>query len=85
MEAALRYAIENKSKSVTVVHKGNIMKFTEGSFRNWSFECAETQFAITPTLGINGKKPKSQGVNRLPMRAGRGAQGRTNFGQRCDC
>lgn len=45
MTAAIEYALENKRKSVTVVHKGNIMKFTEGAFRNWCFECAETQFA----------------------------------------
>jgi len=43
--AALRYAIEQKRKSVTVVHKGNIMKFTEGAFRNWVFALAEKEFA----------------------------------------
>jgi len=39
--AALNYAIEHKKKSVTIVHKGNIMKFTSGSFRNWSYELAK--------------------------------------------
>ena len=43
--AAIRYAIEQKRKSVTVVHKGNIMKFTEGAFRNWAFALAEKEFA----------------------------------------
>jgi len=43
--AALQYAIQNKRKSVTIVHKGNIMKFTEGAFRNWCYQLAEREFA----------------------------------------
>jgi isocitrate dehydrogenase len=43
--AAVQYAIVNKRKSVTIVHKGNIMKFTEGAFRNWSYQLAEREFA----------------------------------------
>lgn len=42
--AAIRYAIEYRRKSVTFVHKGNIMKFTEGSFRDWGYELADTLF-----------------------------------------
>src|SRR3984957_9073095 len=42
--AAIRYAITFKKKSVTFVHKGNIMKFTEGSFRDWGYELADTLF-----------------------------------------
>ena len=42
--AAIRYAIDNARKSVTFVHKGNIMKFTEGAFRNWGYEVAEREF-----------------------------------------
>ena len=42
--AAIRYAIDNARKSVTFVHKGNIMKFTEGAFRNWGYEVAEQEF-----------------------------------------
>jgi isocitrate dehydrogenase len=45
--AAIEYALANKRKSVTIVHKGNIMKFTEGGFRNWSYELAEKEFAGT--------------------------------------
>ncbi len=45
VRAAIRYAIANKQKSVTIVHKGNIMKFTEGAFRNWGYELAEREFA----------------------------------------
>jgi isocitrate dehydrogenase len=42
--AAIEYAIANKRSSVTIVHKGNIMKFTEGAFRNWSYALAEREF-----------------------------------------
>ena len=43
--AAVEYAIANQRKSVTIVHKGNIMKFTEGAFRNWCYALAEREFA----------------------------------------
>lgn len=42
---AIRYAIENNRKSVTLVHKGNIMKYTEGSFRDWGYEVATQEFS----------------------------------------
>jgi isocitrate dehydrogenase len=42
--AAVEYAIANQRKSVTIVHKGNIQKFTEGAFRNWSYALAERDF-----------------------------------------
>ncbi len=41
---AIQYAIDNKRKSVTLVHKGNIMKFTEGAFRDWGYELAKAEF-----------------------------------------
>jgi isocitrate dehydrogenase len=44
--AAIEYAIANRRKSVTIVHKGNIMKFTEGAFRNWCYELAEREFPM---------------------------------------
>lgn len=44
VRAAIRYAVEHKLPSVTLVHKGNIMKFTEGSFKNWGYELAEREF-----------------------------------------
>ncbi len=44
VRAALKYAIDNNRKSVTFVHKGNIMKFTEGAFRDWGYELAKTEF-----------------------------------------
>ncbi|HET9952462.1 MAG TPA: NADP-dependent isocitrate dehydrogenase [Candidatus Eisenbacteria bacterium] len=43
--AAIEYAVRHKRKSVTFVHKGNIMKFTEGAFRNWGYALAEREFA----------------------------------------
>lgn len=43
--AAIDYALENGHKTVTLVHKGNIMKFTEGGFKNWGYELAETEYA----------------------------------------
>lgn len=41
---AIQYAIANKRKSVTIVHKGNIMKFTEGGFRDWAYDLAKKEF-----------------------------------------
>ena len=41
---AIQYAIDNKRKTVTIVHKGNIMKFTEGAFRDWGYEVAKSEF-----------------------------------------
>lgn len=45
IRAAIEYAIANGRTSVTIVHKGNIMKFTEGAFRNWGYALAEREFA----------------------------------------
>ena len=44
VRAALNYAIQENRKSLTIVHKGNIMKFTEGAFKNWGYEVAEKEF-----------------------------------------
>ena len=44
IRAAIRYALEDKRKSVTLVHKGNIMKFTEGAFKNWGYKLACDEF-----------------------------------------
>ncbi|OAB32013.1 isocitrate dehydrogenase (NADP(+)) [Paenibacillus macquariensis subsp. defensor] len=44
VRAAVEYAIEHGRKSVTLVHKGNIMKYTEGAFKNWGYEVAEQEF-----------------------------------------
>ena len=44
MRKAIQYAIDNDKPSVTIVHKGNIMKYTEGGFRDWSYELAQKEF-----------------------------------------
>jgi isocitrate dehydrogenase len=44
VRAAIKYALDNKLPSVTLVHKGNIMKFTEGAFKTWGYELAEKEF-----------------------------------------
>ncbi|SEP71570.1 isocitrate dehydrogenase (NADP) [Ectothiorhodospira magna] len=48
---AIQYAIENDRSSVTLVHKGNIMKFTEGAFKNWGYELAMQEFGATEIDG----------------------------------
>jgi isocitrate dehydrogenase len=51
VRAAIQYAIDNKRKSVTLVHKGNIMKFTEGAFMQWGYKIAAEEFGATPLDG----------------------------------
>ena len=51
VRAAIRYSISNSKKSVTLVHKGNIMKFTEGGFRDWGYELAREEFGAQPIDG----------------------------------
>jgi isocitrate dehydrogenase len=51
IRAALKYAVENKRKSLTLVHKGNIMKFTEGAFRDWGYELAKREFGAVEVDG----------------------------------
>ncbi|WP_027469301.1 NADP-dependent isocitrate dehydrogenase [Deefgea rivuli] len=48
---AIQYAIDNNRRSVTLVHKGNIMKFTEGMFRTWGYELAKTEFGAVEIDG----------------------------------
>lgn len=65
---AIQYAISNERESVTLVHKGNIMKYTEGAFRNWGYELARQEFAdytITEDAlyrDYGGKRPKDKVV-----------------------
>jgi len=51
VRAAIKYAIENDNESVTIVHKGNIMKFTEGGFRDWGYDIAKDEFGATELDG----------------------------------
>ncbi|MBE8714482.1 NADP-dependent isocitrate dehydrogenase [Sphingobacterium hungaricum] len=62
VRSAIEHAIKHNKPSVTIVHKGNIMKFTEGAFKNWGFEVAENEFADqTYTWGQWEKTKNSQG------------------------
>ncbi len=51
VRAALKYAVENDKDSVTLVHKGNIMKFTEGGFRDWGYQLAKDEFGAVELDG----------------------------------
>ena len=51
VRAALQYAVDNDKDSVTLVHKGNIMKFTEGGFRDWGYQLAKDEFGATELDG----------------------------------
>ncbi len=62
VRAAINYAIERELPSVTLVHKGNIMKFTEGAFRDWGYELAKREFGATELDGgpwLTMKHPKT--------------------------
>jgi isocitrate dehydrogenase len=63
MKKAVEYAIENKKKSVTIVHKGNIMKFTEGSFKEWAYKTAQKDF---PNLTITEEELYSKYKGKAP-------------------
>ncbi|BFH15457.1 NADP-dependent isocitrate dehydrogenase [Paenibacillus melissococcoides] len=64
VRAAIEYAITHKRKSVTLVHKGNIMKFTEGAFKNWGYEVAEQEFPEqTFTWGQYDRIKEAEGVD----------------------
>ncbi len=51
VRSAIQYAIANQRKSLTIVHKGNIMKYTEGAFRDWSYELAKSEFGAVEIDG----------------------------------
>ena len=62
MRKAIQYAIDNDKSSVTIVHKGNIMKFTEGGFRDWAYALAQKEFGAEPIDGgpwMKFKNPKT--------------------------
>ena len=62
VRAALKYAVDNDRKSVTLVHKGNIMKFTEGAFRDWGYALAQKEFGAVELDGgpwMTFKNPNS--------------------------
>ena len=62
VRAALKYAVDSDSSSMTLVHKGNIMKFTEGAFRDWGYALAQKEFGAAPLDGgpwMTFKNPKT--------------------------
>ena len=60
VEMAVRYAIEKSRKSVTLVHKGNIMKFTEGAFRDWGYEVAKSKFGEATCTESDASAPNKE-------------------------
>ena len=60
MKAAVEYALTNKRKSVTIVHKGNIMKFTEGAFRDWAYGAAQRIFGDKVYTWAQWEKTKKE-------------------------
>ena len=67
VRAALDYAIANGRKSLTFVHKGNIMKFTEGAFRNWGYELAEREYADHTYTWDQWERTRAEKAVTLPM------------------
>jgi isocitrate dehydrogenase len=69
IRSAIEYAIKSKQKSVTLVHKGNIMKFTEGAFRDWGYALAEKEFGERKLIpGTPGKKPRKRKAKQQPTK-----------------
>ncbi len=67
VRAAINYALGNKRRSVTLVHKGNIMKFTEGAFRDWGYEVAREEFP-QETVILNEVEDQSLIKNKLVIK-----------------
>ena len=68
---AIRYAIDKKLPSVTLMHKGNIMKFTEGAFKDWGYELAKAEFRdqiVTEDEVWQGRRRQGQGAHQGPHR-----------------
>jgi isocitrate dehydrogenase len=68
VKAAIRYAIDEQRPSVTLVHKGNIMKFTEGGFRDWGYETARNLFGAVPIDGGPWHKISLPGQRELVIK-----------------
>ncbi len=60
VRAAINYALENKRKSLTLMHKGNIQKYTEGSFRNWGYDLAEREFKDQVYTWLQWERTKTE-------------------------
>jgi len=76
IRSAIQYAIDNKQKSVTLVHKGNIMKYTEGAFRDWGYEIAAKEFGAQTYTWATWevtKKAKGEAAANEEMKAAQAA------------
>ena len=60
VRAAITWALANRRRSITLVHKGNIMKYTEGAFRNWGYETAETEFGAQVYTWAQWERTKAE-------------------------
>jgi len=68
VRAAIRHAIDNGRKSVTLVHKGNIMKFTEGAFRDWGYALAKREFGAVDFEGGPWQVIKTRGGEKIVVK-----------------
>src|SRR5699024_2990365 len=68
VRAAIQYALDNNRKSVTLVHKGNIMKFTEGAFKQWGYDLAHNELVIKSLHGNNMMKLLKKMVKKKLMK-----------------
>ena len=85
IRSALEYAIANKRKSVTIVHKGNIQKFTEGAFRNWGYAARGARVRRQDLhLGAVGAHQGREGREGRQRGDGCGEEGRQDPRQGCD-
>ncbi len=62
---ALQYAVDNDKPSVTIVHKGNVMKHTDGAFRDWAYALAQREFGAEPIDGARGMRFKNPATGRF--------------------
>ena len=67
VRAAINYAIKNKKHTLTLVHKGNIMKFTEGAFRTWGYDLVEREFGESVFTDRNWQAIQTTEVTRLAI------------------
>ena len=81
VRAAIEYAIENGRKSVTLVHKGNIMKFTEGAFKTGATSLPKENTEIKYSLGLNmtALSKKTEKKRLIKRRATRKRQGKSSL------
>jgi isocitrate dehydrogenase len=78
VRSAIEYSLRMKRKSLTLVHKGNIMKFTEGSFRTWGYALAEREFGDRVYVGQGAHQEAKGESRRTPSRRPPSPRGRSS-------